>query len=71
MNADSVSKIANKPIEANGRYKVALLHAALMGMNQNPVFQKWRETKGNVVPPLGTCRSSQELLKRHFLRKLW
>jgi len=65
----SVSHIAGEDINLKKRYTVAVLYDALMGMNQNPVFEKWRNEPGNRVP--GQCPAARELLTRHFLRRLW
>lgn len=66
---NSVSQIAGEPIDFKKRYTVGVLYNALMGMNQNPVFEKWRNEPGNRI--VGQCPHARELLTRHFLRRLW
>ncbi|CAE7401963.1 yos-9 [Symbiodinium necroappetens] len=67
----AVTHISGKPIVLSKRYKVALLHAALHGMNGNSVFEIWASTQGNVVPPFEACQPAAEHLTRHFTRLLW
>lgn len=66
---NSVSRIAGEPIDFKKRYTVGVLYNALMGMNQNPVFEKWRNEPGNRI--VGQRPHARELLTRHFLRRLW
>lgn len=66
---NSVSQIAGEPIDFKKRYTVGVLYNALMGMNQNPVFEKWRNEPGNRI--VGQRPHARELLTRHFLRRLW
>lgn len=65
----SVSHISNETLDPERRYKVAVLYNALMGMNQNPVFERWRSEPGHRVSM--PCPLARELLMRHFLRRLW